>query len=112
MSAIHSKILKDCNQIPWAGEYEENPSNNEELNLPSSKNIVLHRIMHQDISWTGEQKIGIFVGPTTFQRFMHCFRYVFNAKTVEISEKASKRRYNIRVLCPCISVFDCEHRNS
>ena len=92
MSGIHSRILKECNQIPWAGDYEESVSKEEEMNLPYSKNILLHRIMHKDISWTGEQKIGIFVGPTTFHRFMHCFHYVFNAKTVEINEKVLRRK--------------------
>ena len=93
MSGIHSKILKECNQIPWAGDYEENVSSESEMNLPHSKNILLHRIMDKDISWKGEQKSGIFVGPTKFHRFMHCFHYVFNAKAEEINEKVSKRRY-------------------
>ena len=93
MSGIHLRLLKECNQIPWAGNCEENSFLDDELNFPSSKKILLHRIMHKDISWTGEQKVGIFVGPTTFQRFMHCFNYVFSAKAVEINEKVLTRKY-------------------
>ena len=93
MTVLHSRILKECNQIPWAGHYDENSIEEDDCSLPYSKNILFYRIMHKDVAWNGKQKTGSFVGPTTFQRFMHCFRYVFNAKNVEISEKMTKRRY-------------------
>ena len=92
MSGIHAQILKECGQISWAGNCNSSDAADKDTAFPRSKNILLHRILNKDISWNGDQATGIFVGPTTFVRFMHCFRYVFKAKTTEVSEKVKNRR--------------------
>ncbi|KAL4232681.1 hypothetical protein ACF0H5_007369 [Mactra antiquata] len=99
LANIHSFVLRDCRQMPWAGDL--NPeitlssvkqhekkkdqlkvTSNKVPNLPYSK-VILHeriRIKHraQEVA-----KNEVFVGPTTFRRFMDCFRYLYTVKSRE-----------------------------
>eukprot|EP00794_Sanderia_malayensis_P000407 gene407-1042_t len=93
MIAIHGHILRDCNQIPWAGDAAEPDEQvDSDGQLPYSKSILLNRILHKDVSWHGTPTTGIFVGPTTFHGFMHCFKYVFKVKAAKVNEKVRKRK--------------------
>ena len=91
ISVIHGHILRNCEQIPWAGATtEKTHSGNIEENLPRSRDLLRSRILNQNFRHNGSP--GIFVGPTTYQRFLHCFRHVFEAKVSEANEKTTKRR--------------------
>ena len=96
MSSIHGSILRKCNQVPWADYSEYSKASEDETEnskFPLSKAIMLHRILHTDVCWDRLPQAGTFIGPTTFTRFMHCFKYVFKVKSVEINEQVCKRRY-------------------
>ncbi|CAH1226669.1 DNAH5 [Branchiostoma lanceolatum] len=99
MANIHSYVLQDCRQIPWAGNMEETVSLTmckrdskkdqyktqmlELPNLPYSKSIMHERILLQH---KGDSKVShrsIPMGPTIYRRFMECFLHILSTKTAQ-----------------------------
>ncbi|KAI8520697.1 hypothetical protein Bbelb_004510 [Branchiostoma belcheri] len=99
MANIHSYVLQDCRQIPWAGNVEETVSltmckrdNKKDQyktqimelpNLPYSKSIMHERILlqHKGVGMVSPRSIPM--GPTLYRRFMECFLYVLSTKTAQ-----------------------------
>ncbi|CAL1527205.1 unnamed protein product [Lymnaea stagnalis] len=99
LANIHSFVLRDCKQMPWAGDVSANISmttikvhekKKDQLkyqtdnvpNLPYSK-VILHeriRLKHKERS---KAKNEIYVGPTTYRRLMETFRYLYFLKSEE-----------------------------
>ncbi|XP_071801693.1 uncharacterized protein [Asterias amurensis] len=108
LSNIHSFILHDCNQIPWAGSTEETVQittlkihgKKESIkvqtldvpNLPYTKLIMKERINlnHCDPAMPGKHEI--FIGPRTFRRFLDAFRYIYSTKSKENTARVGQLR--------------------
>lgn len=96
LSTIHGHVLRECHQIPWAGNDHllgraESPPEDPGASEPRSLSILLEKISlkHQrngGASVTG----GVFVGPTTYIQFMHCFRHIFRDKRKEAIERVDR----------------------
>ncbi|ESO89151.1 hypothetical protein LOTGIDRAFT_229063 [Lottia gigantea] len=100
LANIHSFVLRDCKQMPWAGElgpdinmtmFRVNEKKKDQLklstvkvpNLPYSKLILQERIKlnHRDNENPGKNEV--YVGPTTYRRFKESFRWLYNIKSKE-----------------------------
>ncbi|XP_071818739.1 dynein axonemal heavy chain 5-like isoform X4 [Apostichopus japonicus] len=108
IAGIHGFVLRDCNQIPWAGSTDDTITittlklhgkkeqvkavSTEVPNLPYTKAILRERIRMNHYSPANPGKHELFVGPRTFRRFMDCFRYILNKKSKENTSKVSKLR--------------------
>ena len=89
-------MLRDCHQIPWAGDdhllkREQSPPQDGSASEPRSLSILLEKISlkHQrdgGVDVTGD----VFVGPTTYVQFMHCFRHIFRDKRKEANERVDR----------------------
>lgn len=96
LSTIHGHVLRECHQIPWAGDDHlltrtESPPEEPSASEPRSLSILLEKInlKHQDNG--GSNIIGdVFVGPTTYIQFMHCFRHIFRDKRKEANERVDQ----------------------
>ncbi|XP_033113255.1 dynein heavy chain 5, axonemal-like isoform X2 [Anneissia japonica] len=106
MAKIHSHVLHDCNQIPWAGETNDKitltqvkiqgkketikVTNLEVDNLPYTKSIMRQKIelRHRKLDEPGKHEL--FVGPRTFRRFMDCFKYLYTTKSKENTTKVNQ----------------------
>lgn len=96
LSTIHGHVLRECHQIPWAGDDHlssraESPPEDPGASEPRSLSILLEKISlkHQrngGASVTG----GVFVSPTTYIQFMHCFRHIFRDKRKEAIERVDR----------------------
>jgi len=96
LSTIHGHVLRECHQIPWAGDDHlltraESPPEGGSISEPRSLSILLEKISlkHQGngvSKATGE----VFVGPTTYIQFMHCFRHIFRDKRKEANERVDR----------------------
>ena len=96
LSTIHGHVLRECHQIPWAGEdllspRAESPPEDGVATEPRSLSILLEKInlKHQrksDINGTED----VYVGPTTYVQFMHCFRHIFRSKRKESNERVER----------------------
>ena len=96
LSTIHGHVLRECHQIPWAGDDHllsraESPPEDPSTSEPRSLSILQEKISlkHQH---NGEANVtgGVFVGPTTYIQFMHCFRHIFRDKRKEAIERVDK----------------------
>lgn len=96
LSTIHGHVLRECHQIPWAGDDHllsraESPPEDPSTSEPRSLSILQEKISlkHQH---NGEADVtgGVFVGPTTYIQFMHCFRHIFRDKRKEAIERVDK----------------------
>ncbi|XP_052089132.1 uncharacterized protein LOC127725852 isoform X10 [Mytilus californianus] len=98
LANIHSFVLRDCRQLPWAGDLSPEITINkikvlekkkEQFkveavkvpNLPYSKTILHERIKNRHRKDDDRAKNEVYVGPTTFRRFMECFRCLYNNKS-------------------------------
>ncbi|XP_067674368.1 uncharacterized protein [Haliotis asinina] len=107
LANIHSFVLRDCKQMPWAGELSPEISLNtvkvtekkkDQLkvmtlkvpNLPYSKTILHERIKLQHRDTSVPAKNEVFVGPTTYRRFMDCFHYLYTHKAADRTEVVEK----------------------
>ncbi|CAH3196290.1 unnamed protein product, partial [Porites evermanni] len=96
LSTIHGHVLRDCHQIPWAGDEHllkraQSPPQDGSASEPRSLSILLEKISlkHQrdgGVDVTGD----VFVGPTTYVQFMHCFRHIFRDKTKEANDRVDR----------------------
>lgn len=95
LSTIHGHALRECHQIPWAGDDHlstraKSPPDDGSATEPRSLSILLEKInlKHQNggSNVTGD----VFVGPTTYIQFMHCFRHIFRDKRKEANERVSR----------------------
>ncbi|XP_070568705.1 dynein axonemal heavy chain 5-like isoform X4 [Ptychodera flava] len=114
ISDMHSFVLQDCKQIPWAGVMDDTiPVTSVKIvgkkevlkvqvtdvaNLPYTKTIMSEHITqrHRDVNTPGRNDV--FVGPRTFRRFLDCFRYIFNTKNEENSAEISKLKKALNCL--------------
>ena len=96
LSTIHGHVLRECHQIPWAGEdylspRAESPPEDGSGTEPRSLSILLEKInlKHQrtsDFNGTDD----VYVGPTTYVQFMHCFRHIFRDKRKESNDRVER----------------------
>ncbi|OWF37572.1 Dynein heavy chain 5, axonemal [Mizuhopecten yessoensis] len=131
LANIHSFVLRDCRQLPWAGDMTGEVTMNqlkihekkkEQIktqsitvpNHPYSKLIMLERIKNRRRMRTEDQSLTslnnhrcevvkakneVYIGPTTYRRFMECFKYLYN-------EKAKERTSTVDQLKKVISTMD------
>ncbi|XP_077977225.1 dynein axonemal heavy chain 8-like isoform X3 [Glandiceps talaboti] len=108
LAEIHCFVLKDCKQIPWAGNTEDSITMtsvkivgkkevikvipNEVPNLPYTKAIMNEHIKLRHRSVDNPGRNDVFIGPRTYRRFMDCFRHVFTTKNRENSANIAKLR--------------------
>lgn len=88
-------MLRECHQIPWAGDKGqglsvEPQSQHEDDDEPKSKSILLERIAQKHQQDNGSAVGHVFVGPTTYINFIHCFRHIFKEKQKEAKERVEK----------------------
>merc|ERR1711974_178552 len=100
LANIHSFVLRDCKQMPWAGDVSAEISlttikvhekKKDQLKiqtgavptLPYSKVILQERIRLNHKDNEAKAKNEVYVGPTTYRRFMECFRYLYQCKSAE-----------------------------
>lgn len=96
LSTIHGHVLRECHQIPWAGEDHlspraQSPPEDGDATEPRSLSILLEKInlKHQRKSdFNGTEDV--YVGPTTYVQFMHCFRHIFRDKRKESNERVER----------------------
>ena len=96
LSTIHGHVLRECHQIPWAGEDHlspraQSPPDDGDATEPRSLSILLEKInlKHQRKSdFNGTEDV--YVGPTTYVQFMHCFRHIFRDKRKESNERVER----------------------
>ncbi|XP_064629693.1 uncharacterized protein LOC135488785 isoform X2 [Lineus longissimus] len=108
LANIHSEILVQTNQMPWAGQTEDsisltsvkmNEKKKDQIrktelknlkNFPYSKAIILENIklIHQDPHVKGKNQV--FVGPMTYRRFMDTFNYLYRLKSKDRTEKVTR----------------------
>ena len=96
LSTIHGHVLRECHQIPWAGDDHvlpraESPPEVVSATEPRSLSILMEKInlKHQrngGCNVTGD----VFVGPTTYVQFMHCFRHIFRDRRKESNERVDR----------------------
>uniref|UniRef100_A0A2C9K4Z2 AAA+ ATPase domain-containing protein n=1 Tax=Biomphalaria glabrata TaxID=6526 RepID=A0A2C9K4Z2_BIOGL len=114
LANIHSFVLRDCKQIPWAGDvnatvnmtsFKVNEKKKDQLkfslatvpNLPYSK-VILHeriRFNHRDRS---KSKNEVYVGPTTYRKFMETFKYLYLWKSGERTKAVEQLKKVISTL--------------
>ncbi|XP_053397319.1 dynein axonemal heavy chain 5-like isoform X6 [Mercenaria mercenaria] len=99
LANIHSFVLRDCRQMPWAGDLnpeitlssvKQHEKKKEQLKVTSSKvpnlpysKVILHERIRLKHRGTEIAKNEVFVGPTTFRRFMDSFKYLYTVKSKE-----------------------------
>ncbi|XP_071504103.1 dynein axonemal heavy chain 5-like [Diadema antillarum] len=124
LSNIHSFILRDCNQIPWAGSVEEKVKlttlklhGKKELvkvqtqkvdNLPYTKLTMKERIKQRHYRENNPGKQELFVGPRTFRRFMDCFRHIYTTKSKDNTAKVGRLKKALSCLSRTYS--DCKNK--
>ncbi|XP_041355189.1 dynein gamma chain, flagellar outer arm-like isoform X3 [Gigantopelta aegis] len=115
LANIHSFVMRDCKQMPWAGDLgpdvnlsvvKVNEKKKDQLkvhfmkvpNFPYSKTILQERIKlkHRDPMLTARNEI--YVGPTTYKRFMDCFHHLYSKKSKERTEVVEKLKKVIATL--------------
>ncbi|XP_028415382.1 dynein heavy chain 8, axonemal-like isoform X2 [Dendronephthya gigantea] len=93
LASIHEFVLQDCHHIPWAGGMAINPGGElETKDLKQAKNdsnneygrdLLMERIAlanrQIDVALPNE----VFVGPTTYDRLLHCFMSLLKKKEGE-----------------------------
>ena len=93
LSTIHGHVLRECHQIPWAGDDHlfnrtESPPEDGSATEPRSLSILLEKISLKHQGNGGANVTGdVFVGPTTYIQFMHCFRHIFRDRRKEANER-------------------------
>ncbi|WAR07684.1 DYHG-like protein [Mya arenaria] len=97
LANIHSFVLRDCRQMPWAGDLnpeisltavKQHEKKKDQLKVSSSKvpnlpysKVILHERIRVKHRGNEIAKNEMFVGPTTFRRFMESFRYLYTVKS-------------------------------
>ncbi|KAK6187606.1 hypothetical protein SNE40_005595 [Patella caerulea] len=107
LANIHSYVLKDCKQMPWAGElgstidintFKVNDKKKDQLklttvkvpNLPYSKIILQERIKLRHRDTANPAKNEVYVGPTTYHRFKESFRCLYTKKAKQRTEEVEQ----------------------
>ncbi|GFN75495.1 dynein beta chain, ciliary [Plakobranchus ocellatus] len=116
LANIHSFVLRDCKQMPWAGDVSTeitmttvkvHEKKKDQLkvqtvsvpNLPYSKVILQERIKLNHTDQSIKAKNEVYVGPTTYRRFMECFRYLY-------FKKADERTRSVEQLKKVLATLD------
>ncbi|CAB3999965.1 Hypothetical predicted protein, partial [Paramuricea clavata] len=109
LASIHEFVLQDCHHIPWAGGMAINPETKSktkdlkqagnETNDPYGRNLLMERIAlanrQVDVAMPNE----VFVGPTTYDRFLQCFMSLLKKKEGEIKNLLNDSRLCLNTLC-------------
>ncbi|KAK3577475.1 hypothetical protein CHS0354_032326 [Potamilus streckersoni] len=115
LANIHSFVLRDCRQMPWAGDLNpeitlssitQHEKKKDQLkvstvkvpNLPYSKVILHDRIRLHHKKQGVSAKNEVYVGPTTYRRLMECFRYLYHKKSQERTESVEQLKKVIATL--------------
>ncbi|BFZ10052.1 hypothetical protein BsWGS_13093 [Bradybaena similaris] len=115
LANIHSFILRDCNQLSWAGDVNAEinmtchtlqDKKKDQLkvenvmvpNLPYSKVILLERIRLNHANVYNKARNEVYVGPTSYRRFMETFRHLYLHKTKERTTSFDKLRKTLATL--------------
>ncbi|XP_035829673.1 dynein heavy chain 5, axonemal isoform X2 [Aplysia californica] len=115
LANIHSFVLRDCKQMPWAGDLSAEISlttikvhekKKDQLkiqtvsvpNLPYSKVILQERIRLNHKDSEAKAKNEVYVGPTTYRRFMESFRYLYQWKSEERTKTVEQLKKVITTL--------------
>ncbi|XP_023932047.1 dynein heavy chain 5, axonemal-like isoform X1 [Lingula anatina] len=109
LANIHSFGLRDCKQMPWAGNlapeiamvqvYLQEKKRGEQLikyknvnlpNLPYAKSIMAEQIraVHKNLDEPAKNEV--FIGPTTYRRLMDCFKHIYSTKCKQRTETVSQ----------------------
>lgn len=105
LASVHEFVLQDCHHIPWAGGLatHEIRSTSRTKDLKRDKegasmhdgyarNLLMERIAlanrHVDVAMPNE----VFVGPTTYDRFLHCFMSLLKKKEGEMKNLLNDSR--------------------
>lgn len=107
LANIHSFVLRDCKQLPWAGDLnpettlstvKAHDKKKDQLkvqtvkvpNLPYSKTILYERIKQRHRNSSVAAKNEVYVGPTTFRRFMDSFQHLYTSKAQERTDSVEQ----------------------
>ncbi|XP_052807484.1 dynein axonemal heavy chain 5-like isoform X7 [Mya arenaria] len=115
LANIHSFVLRDCRQMPWAGDLnpeisltavKQHEKKKDQLKVSSSKvpnlpysKVILHERIRVKHRGNEIAKNEMFVGPTTFRRFMESFRYLYTVKSRD-------RTHNVDQLKKVLATLD------
>ncbi|CAG5121561.1 unnamed protein product, partial [Candidula unifasciata] len=100
LANIHGCVLRECGRLSWAGDISAEihltsctplEEKKEQLraenaivpNLPYSKVILLERIRLNHLNENSKARNEIYVGPTSYRRFMDTFRHLYLNKKKE-----------------------------
>lgn len=103
LASIHEFVLQDCHHIPWAGGLATNSDTkseskdseqHEHVNEAYARDLLAERIALEnrqvDVAMSNE----VFVGPTTYDRFLHCFMSLLKKKEGQIKNLLNDSRYS------------------
>ncbi|XP_076466964.1 uncharacterized protein LOC143298129 [Babylonia areolata] len=107
LANIHSFVLRDCKQLPWAGDLNPevtlstvkvHDKKKDQLkvqtvkvpNLPYSKTILQERVKQRHRDKGTSAKNEVYVGPTTYRRFMESFKYLYTSKAQQRTESVEQ----------------------
>ncbi|XP_025098007.1 LOW QUALITY PROTEIN: dynein gamma chain, flagellar outer arm-like [Pomacea canaliculata] len=107
LANIHSFMLRDCKQLPWAGDLspeitlstvkvhdrkkdQVKVQTSKVPNLPYSKTILHERIKQRHRNTKILASNEVYVGPNTYRRFMDCFKYLYVTKSQQRTESVEQ----------------------
>ena len=103
LASIHEFVLQDCHHIPWAGcmatgsetksETKDSQEAENEGNESYARNLLLERIALANRQVHVAMPNEVFVGPTTYDRFLHCFLSLLKKKEGQIKNLLNDARY-------------------
>lgn len=107
LANMHVFVLEECGQMNWAGDtnpqihvkelkYQEKKKEQIKItdkkvsNKPYSKNLLIDAIKRKQKFGFDERPHHVFVGPTTFRRFLETFHQLLKIKSTERTDKIAK----------------------
>ena len=88
LSAIHKKVLDDCNQIPWANQKLYDMG---DFDYPKTYYTLLKQLMNQS-SMKRDGMYGVYIGPRTYKQFVQCFKHIYQVRISEVKKKLNQRK--------------------
>ena len=107
LANVHEFVLKDCHHIPWAGgmatSSELQPETKDLKRVEPgmddgyARNLLMERIALANRCVDVAMPTEVFVGPTTYDRFLHCFMSLLKKKESEIKNLLNDSRYSMLI---------------
>ena len=107
LASIHEFVLQDCHHIPWAGGMATNAESKpdtkdlkeaeDETSDDYGRNLLMERIALANRQVHVAMPNEVFVGPTTYDRFLHCFMSLLKKKEGEIKNLLNDSRYDATI---------------